>query len=104
MKMVVGVFKTHARARDVLYKLQTAGFDPQGVTVITGDQPSVENADVGNKASATESDLQQTAHNLEHTLLVPGMNAIQGIAQPLREPLEEADIKKSDILADTAPT
>jgi hypothetical protein len=88
MKTVVGLFKTQARARDVLYKLQAAGFDPQGVSVITGNSSTPQDADIGREG--TDNTVQHhdgPFGGLLDMLLVPGMNAIQGVAQPLREPI-----------------
>lgn len=93
MKTIVGLFKTQARARDALYKLQAAGFDPQGVSVISGASPAPRDADVGREgAVANNPDHTEPYGGLLDMLLVPGLNAIQGIAQPLREPLvDDAD-------------
>src|SRR5258706_9986024 len=87
MKMIVGLFKTQARARDALYKLQAAGFDPQGVSVIAGASPEPHDADIGRDGTvASHPDPEEPFGGLADLLLIP---AIQGIAQPLRDPLED---------------
>jgi hypothetical protein len=86
MKMVVGVFQTQTKAREIIYRLQAEGFDPQSAAVITRATYTTENNGVpGENAPRHDPTIERTPGRLIDWLLTPG-HSLGGVEQPIREP------------------